>query len=161
VLVPMRFGPQVSRFPGGYKDDDLPIIALEDAAFDETFKADHDIFDENLSPIREFRALLRIERRRQDVKDRAVFSVSFIIGKLLSHGSAIRRTDEVSQPFQIATTRGRVLSAMPILREPEGAKVVAAARAVEDAVQHDWGRIAAPQDPARPEDVSILSIEGA
>ena len=56
----------------------------------------------------------------------------------------------------------RYASSPPIVfRQPEGAEAATAARPVQDAVQHDWGRIAAADDSARPEDVSILGIEGA
>ena len=45
LLIPVRLGPTMSRFPGCYQCYGLPIIRLEDSAFHETFKSGNDVFE--------------------------------------------------------------------------------------------------------------------
>jgi hypothetical protein len=89
----------VSRLPGRYEGHGLPIIRLEDSAFDESFKTSERIFDQSIGSIRELRTLVRIERGRKDMKDRTGFAFSLIVWKLFSHENAIPRTIGLSPTF--------------------------------------------------------------
>jgi|HubBroStandDraft_3_1064219.scaffolds.fasta_scaffold654658_2 hypothetical protein len=45
LLIPVHLGPHISRFTGRYKDDNPPVISLEDSGFREAFKSSNDVFE--------------------------------------------------------------------------------------------------------------------